>query len=99
MSKSASATAMPAGPSTPRSTSDGDGSARPDPYSPDQPAQGWRKDGDPGRPARRPAACCGGEGPERQGQNEGNYAGTVLGARGIAPAYIPSVLIKTSPTK
>jgi protein-L-isoaspartate(D-aspartate) O-methyltransferase len=32
---------------------------------PDQPAQGWRKDGDPGRPARRPAACRGREGLER----------------------------------
>ena len=31
--------------------------------------------------------------------NEGNYAGTVLGARGIGPVYIPSVPIKTSPTK
>jgi hypothetical protein len=25
--------------------------------------------------------------------NEGNYAGTVLGARGIRPAFIPSILI------
>jgi len=31
---------------------------------------------------------------ERQGHNEGNYAGTVLGARGIRPACIPGVLIK-----
>ena len=68
--------------------------ARPNPSSPDQPAQGWRKDGDPGRPARRPAACRGREGPERQGHNERNYAGTVLGARGIRPACIPGVLIE-----
>ena len=45
-------------------------------------------------PARRPAACRGREGPERQGDNEGNYAGTVLGARGIRPACIPGVLIE-----
>ena len=50
--------------------------ARPDPTSPDQPAQGWRKDGDPGRPARRPAACRSREGLERQGHDQGNYAGT-----------------------
>jgi Protein-L-isoaspartate(D-aspartate) O-methyltransferase (PCMT) len=67
--------------------------ARPNPSSSHQPAQGWRKDGDPGRPARRPAACRGREGPERKGHNEGNYAGTVLGARGIRPACIPGVLI------
>jgi protein-L-isoaspartate(D-aspartate) O-methyltransferase len=72
--------------------------SRPDPSFPDQPAQGWRKDGDPGRPARRPAACRGREGPERQGHNEGNYAGTVLGARGIRPACIPGVLIEISPS-
>jgi len=40
-------------------------------------------------------ACRGGERPERQGHNEGNYAGTVLGARGIRPACIPGILIKT----
>jgi protein-L-isoaspartate(D-aspartate) O-methyltransferase len=34
------------------------------------------------------------EGPKRQGHNEGNYAGTVLGARGIRPACIPGVLIE-----
>jgi hypothetical protein len=28
------------------------------------------------------------------GHNEGNYAGTVLGTRGIRPAYIPGVLIE-----
>jgi protein-L-isoaspartate(D-aspartate) O-methyltransferase len=49
---------------------------------------------DPGRPARCPAACRGREGPERQGHNEENYAGTVLGARGVRPACIPGVLIK-----
>ncbi len=63
--------------------SDRHSGARPNPSSSDQPAQGWRKDGDPGRPARRSAACRGREGPKRQGHNEGNYAGTVLGARGI----------------
>ena len=68
--------------------------ARSDPTSPDQPAQGWRKDGDPGRPARRSAACRGREGPERQGHDEGNHAGTVLVARGTRPACIPGVLIK-----
>ena len=62
--------------------------------SSDQPAQGWRKDGDPGWPARRPASCRGGERPERQGHNEGNYAGAVLGARGIRPNCIPDILIK-----
>jgi len=36
------------------------------------------------------------KGPERQGQNEGNYAGIVLGARGIRPTCIPGVLIKMS---
>jgi len=65
-----------------------------DPSSPDQPTQACRKDGDPGRPARRAAACRGGERSERQGHNEGNYAGTVLGARGIRPACIPGILIK-----
>ncbi len=45
------------------------------------------------------AACPGRERLERQGHNEGNYAGTVLGARRIGPAYIPTLLIKTSPTK
>src|SRR5262249_27658582 len=65
---------------------------RPHPSSPDQPAQGWWKDGHPGRPARRPAACPGRKGPERQSHNEGNYASTVLGTRGVRPAYIPRVL-------
>ena len=74
--------------------SDGDGGAGPDPASPDQPAQGWRKDGDPGRLARRSAACRGRQRPERQGHNEGNYAGTVLGARGIRRICIPGILIK-----
>jgi SAM-dependent methyltransferase len=67
------------------------------PPPPDQPAQGWRKDGDPGRSAERPAACRGRERPERQGHNEGNYAGTILGARGIRPIYIPGILIKMIP--
>ena len=35
------------------------------------------------------------KGSERQGHNEGNYAGTVFGARGIRPACIPGILIKT----
>jgi hypothetical protein len=34
----------------------GHGGARPDPAPSDQPAQGWRKDGDPSRPVRRPTA-------------------------------------------
>jgi hypothetical protein len=68
--------------------------AGPDPASPDQPAQGWRKDGDLGWPARRPAACRGRQRLERQGHNEGNYAGTVLGARGIRRICIPGILIK-----
>src|SRR5262249_40708795 len=74
--------------------SDGHSSAGPDPSSADQPAQGWRKDGDPGRPARRSAACRGEKRFERQGHNEGNYAGTVLCARGIRPACIPGLMIK-----
>src|SRR5262249_8965699 len=77
--------------------SDGDGCAGPDSSSTDQPTQGRRKNGDPGRLARCSAACPGRERLERQAHNEGNYAGTVLGARGIGPAFIPSVLIKTSP--
>ncbi len=52
------------------------------------------KDGDPSRPAQRPAACRGREGLERQGQDEGNYAGNVFVTRGIRPACIPGVLIK-----
>jgi predicted O-methyltransferase YrrM len=60
--------------------SDGHSCAGPDPSSPNQPAQGWRKDGDPGRLARCSAACRGRERLERQGHNEGNYASTVLGA-------------------
>ena len=38
------------------------GGARSDPTFFDQPAQGWRKDGDSGRPARGPATCRGREG-------------------------------------
>ena len=74
--------------------SDGHGCAGPYPSSPDQPAQGWRKDGDPGRLARCSAARRGRERPERQSHNEGNYAGTVLGARGIRRICIPGILIK-----
>ena len=62
----------------------------------DQPAQGWRKDGDPGRPARRPAACRSREGLERQGHDQGNYGGIVLVARGTRPACNAGVLIKMS---
>ena len=32
---------------------------------------------------------------ERQGHNEGNYAGTILGARGIRRICNPGILIKT----
>ena len=49
-----------------------------DPAASDQPAQGRRKDGDPGRPARRSAACRGRQGHERQGQDKRNHAGIVL---------------------
>ena len=69
--------------------------ARPDTTSLNQPAQGWRTDGNPGRPARRAAACRGRQGPQRQGHDEGNYAGIVLAARGIRPACIPRVLKPT----
>ena len=34
------------------------------------------------------------EGLERQGHDEGNYAGTVFVTRRIRPAFIPAVLIK-----
>ncbi len=44
----------------------------------------------PGRLARRPAAV-GGEGPERQGHDNGNYTGTGLAARRIRQACIPGV--------
>src|SRR5262249_56728321 len=74
------------------------GGARSDPNSPGQPAQDWRKDGDPGRPAPRAAASHGREGPERQDRNEGNYAGIVLDARGIRRICFPGILIK-SPTR
>jgi hypothetical protein len=40
------------------------------------------------------AACPGRERLEGQGHNEGNYAGTVLGARGIRRICIPGILIK-----
>ena len=51
---------------------------RPHSTSANQSAQGWRKDGDPGRPARRAAARRGRQGHKRQGQDKGNYAGIVL---------------------
>jgi protein-L-isoaspartate(D-aspartate) O-methyltransferase len=59
-----------------------------------KPAQDWWKDGDTGRFARRSAACRGRQRLQRQGHNEGNYAGTVLGARGIRRICIPGILIK-----
>jgi len=71
----------------------GHGGARFDPSSPDQSAQGWRKDGDPSRSARRSATCPGPERPERQGRHERNYAGPVFVARGVRATNIPSVLI------
>jgi protein-L-isoaspartate O-methyltransferase len=80
--------------SRPVRQSDGDRRAGPDPSSPDQPAQDRRKDGDPSWPAWRSAACRGRERLERQGHNEGNYAGTILGARGIRRICNPGILIK-----
>jgi Protein-L-isoaspartate(D-aspartate) O-methyltransferase (PCMT) len=56
------------------------GGARSDPGSPDQPTQSWRKNGDPGRSARRSATCTSREGREREGRHERNYAGTVFAA-------------------
>jgi hypothetical protein len=58
-----------------------------------KPAQGWRKDGDPGRSARRSATCPCREGHQRQSHDEGNYAGTILAARGARSAHIPAILI------
>ena len=66
--------------------------APPHSTSANQSAQGWRKDGDPSRTARRPTASRGRYGHERQGQDEGNYGGIVLIARGERRAFIPRIL-------
>ena len=66
--------------------------AAPDLIPLNQPAQGWRTDGDPGGPVRRPTASHRRQGHQRQGQHEGNHAGLVLVARGTRRACIPRIL-------
>ena len=70
------------------------GGARLHSTSANQSAQVRRKDGDPGGPARRPTAFRHRQGHERQGQDEGNYAGIVLVARGTRRACIPRIVTK-----